>query len=583
MGTASRSQRARAGFAGPRPQAGAAAVFVAISLVGLLMAMSFALDLGQLYSARADLRKQADLAALDAVSAAGGCLSPEDAEQRFGLASAAVNQSLSKNSGVVTPDHTLALGVERIQGVRRAFSSTDPATNAHAASVQLTRALPPALLPLYPRPQGAVLRATGEATRAPTVVFRVGSFVADLDASDVPLLNSILAGPLGEDPGLSLVSYQGLLESSLALGDIVNAAAVQSLQTLLSEPVTLRGLLSLLADTLIDTGDAVAATALQTLEDAAPNTPPIPFAEMAGLPPDLFDTAQGARIQTFDLVRNAVLQASPVFQLTPDVELPAGLVSVSALVELIRPPQQGVGPVLRDESGNYVTTANNQQANVGLNLGIQPLGLPLANLGLELVAADATATLVQTHCASADNMQQTVDLIAETRLATLRIRDDVPILSLSIPLPIIGNVGAQVFASAEASVGSDQVYGPQRFYAPFSDTDPDIIAANTWTVSSPLGASVSNLVGDLADSLELDIQVDLPVLGPLVAAVVMPVLNGVLSTVLNTLNPLLESVLLSLDVLLLEQLLSTLGLSLGGADITVYAFDVPPPTLIASY
>lgn len=56
-------------------QRGAAAVFVAISLIALLASVALAIDTGRLYSAQRNLQRLADLAAMDAARVAGGCLS----------------------------------------------------------------------------------------------------------------------------------------------------------------------------------------------------------------------------------------------------------------------------------------------------------------------------------------------------------------------------------------------------------------------------------------------------------------------------------------------------------------------------
>lgn len=554
-----------------RRQRGVAALFLAISLVALLMAVGFALELGQLYAARADLRKQAELVALDTITAAGGCVSPEQVDQRQSLANSAAAASVARDERDLYQLGSVILGEQVISGMSRQFVQELSVTNADAVSITLSRPLPPPIMPLLPRSTDGRLSAVAEATRAPVVTFSVGSYVAALDPVGADLLNALLGGALGTDPGLTIADGQALIDSSVSLLDLTAAAGLDTVQQLVAEPVTVPGLLQLLVDSLLSGGDTAAAGAIQLIAAAAPATTALPFAQQAGLPSDIPAAAQSARVQTFDVVRAAVFQAEPLFSITPAVEIP-GLAAVGATINLLQPPTTAVGPVLRDESGGLVTTASNQQADIGLNLSVQPVGLPLANLRLQLVAGQAEATLIDAHCASADDPEERVTLIADTKVATLRIDDSVPLLLL--PLPIIGDIA--VYASGEVELGAAATHGPRVFYGPFIGNDPESLAEHTWTVSTPLSQALNDGLATLSESLEL--RVELPVLGPAVSAIVTPALNAAL----GVLTPLLTSVIAGLGGNLLDPLLSLLGVSVGGADITVQTFEVPPPTLISS-
>ena len=59
-------------FSSPEKQRGAAALFLAVSLIGLMMAVAFALELGMIYNSRAELRKQAEVVAETAISLTPG-------------------------------------------------------------------------------------------------------------------------------------------------------------------------------------------------------------------------------------------------------------------------------------------------------------------------------------------------------------------------------------------------------------------------------------------------------------------------------------------------------------------------------
>src|SRR6266852_1134771 len=76
---------------------GAAAVFVAISLVASIAALALTLDLGRLYFTHRDLQLMADMAALDAARSAGGCLGSIDDAQ--GAAAGEAAASVQRNGG----------------------------------------------------------------------------------------------------------------------------------------------------------------------------------------------------------------------------------------------------------------------------------------------------------------------------------------------------------------------------------------------------------------------------------------------------------------------------------------------------
>src|SRR3546814_18289314 len=68
-----RGNRMRRTSTSDRRQQGAAAVFVAIALIPLLIATMLASEVGRVYYAHRDLQKAANLAALDAARLMSGC------------------------------------------------------------------------------------------------------------------------------------------------------------------------------------------------------------------------------------------------------------------------------------------------------------------------------------------------------------------------------------------------------------------------------------------------------------------------------------------------------------------------------
>src|SRR5687768_17032070 len=101
------SRRRRHLAQGCARQRGASAILVAVLLFALLSALLAALDVGRLYFAQRELQKLANLAALDAARAVGGCHGA--VADPAGTAAAAARASIGANdANVAILDHSLS-------------------------------------------------------------------------------------------------------------------------------------------------------------------------------------------------------------------------------------------------------------------------------------------------------------------------------------------------------------------------------------------------------------------------------------------------------------------------------------------
>lgn len=558
MTRSSRYQRS-----GLKRQQGVAALFLAISLVAIMTAVGFALELGQIYASKVELRKQAEIVALDTVMAAGGCANPETAEGRIALANQAAADSLRRLGKKDFDLDRVQLGLEYMQGNMRRFAATPSAMNAHAAAVTLSRPLPEPIMPLLPRREGAKLEETAAASRSHYATFTTTPYTLNAAPLGGDPLADLLEAILGRDPGLGNAAITALVGSSVEIQDLADSAGVPSIPDLLTQPVTASGLLSILANALLNAGEGAAAAAVNLVAASAPATAEMPFAERAGLPSDIPAEATQLRVESFDLVRSALFSAAPVFQITPDVEIP-GVGSVIGDVVVLDLPSSQAGSLARDEEGNLSRTAESSQISLDLSVELLPDLADVAGvrLDLDIDVGKVSATLADLHCASVDDPRILVELMATPALASLGVSASVSILGIDLELQL-NDVDGPI------QLGCD-VPAYNSFEPPFP--------SDAWNVASTACPSGSNaLVGGLLSSLVSGgVQINLEGV-PLVSRVALeaivpvvePLISGALTPVLN-----------QLERDLLYPLLSVLGVSLGGGEVKVTSFQASQPSLI---
>ena len=551
-------------------QRGAAAVFAAVGMIGMLIAAAFAIDLAQLYVAKRQLQNMANLAALDVARAAGGCLAPDQDRQAMANGTALATVSRLGGEASWLQGGGVVLGEVVVDGANvRHFQPTlvEQVGQAYAFDVTLQRSLPPLLMPLpNSSNDGAVMQAKASSTMAPAAVFDVGSALVSLDTSDVPALNALFSSLLGSPLSLDLVHYQGLLGSSVPLLDVADQLAGPTVRQLISEPINAPGLLSAIANALFDTGENIAASAVDAIAAIAPDQD-IVLGDVMGSPSDAVTGAGGLVLGTLDLVRALAFQlGEPVLSVTPEITLP-GIVETEIQLTVGESPQLGAGPAFRDELQNYMTTAETAQGRVDSTIKIGGILGNVASLNLNLELARARADLEAIRCAGRDRLQHEVDLGVSTSVARLEINNPQsdPLLN------VLGLVQVCWVGSVEVGTGQSQLL---EFVGPFDPDNPQ-----PQEVSTSLGGGLSNALSDLI------IRNPPELCGPLGSLNVVLLLlglgneNSLLSLVLSGILAPLTSVLDGV----LDPLLGAIGLDVAAGEVVVRGVYMPPPALIAAH
>lgn len=559
-----RSKALKSAVINRRRQRGAAALFAAIGLLAMVAATAFAVDIAQLYIAKRQLQNMTNLAALDVARAAGGCLAPDLERQTIANQTALATISRLNGEADWLQDNQVVLG----RGVRTAAGERDfvavptsSAGEAYAFRLNLQRPMPALVMPLFQTDAQARLSASADSVMAPVPNYNVASFGVSIDPTEASVLNGLLSNIFGNPFNLTLISYQGLLSSSVELLDVADQMAATTLQELLGESTELPGLLEAIADALFAVGDNIAGDAFDAAAAAAPNELVV-LGDALGSPSNSIVGLGNTTLNTLDLLQNLAMQiGDPVISLTPGLSIPP-LTTGTVEIELGAPPVQASGPPLLDEFSNYVTTATNSQGRVAVDLGLPLLG-DLAQVNLELDIAEARADLIEVRCAGRGRANHEVDIGVETTIARLRINN--PESS-----PLINLLGlVKVCWEGEVEVGEDD-YDVLTFSGPYPETQP---------VGSSIGASLSNALGDLIVESPPQLCGNLSSLNVLLLLLGLGNSNSLLGQIVADLLPTLTA---GLDANLLDPLLAALGLSVGGAHITVSSVAMPPPALIES-
>ncbi len=544
-------------------QTGAAALFAAIGMIGVLAGAAFAINLAQIHLAKRQLQNMANLSAMDAARAAGGCLAPDRDRQ------VEANQAVTTRIEALDGDAAWLEGGKVDLGrfvidsnhVRRFVAASEEQSRAaYAFEVDLQRPFPNLLLPMPGvSTESAVLSAKGVAAMAPVASFSVGSFLLTVGPSDQLLLNEVLTAALGGPVNLSVLSYQGLVDSSVQPDALAEEMGLGSSEELLNDPIGLPGLLAGLANVLFDAGSASASAAVDALAAVAPSEVII-LGDVVGSPQETVQGAGQSGINTMELMRALLLDVgSPTFQITPGVNIP-GVASAEVSVALGQVAEPQIGPATQDAVSNYMTRARNTQGSLGVVLELLPIQGQVARLNLSLDLADAEAELREIRCASRSRDQHEVDLGVETSISSLSVNNPPANPLVDLGVTQICWVGAVQIADAQTEL--------LDFIGPFGAA---YAQDNTQSVGTDIGLLLVAAMNDLVTGSP-----------PYVCGPTGPLIDPVVAPVLTAISAALSSRMAdSIDPLLMP-LARALGVNFGGADVTVHDVTAQPPTLIHS-
>ena len=519
----------------------------AMSLLFILPVTALTVDIGSAAWKKRDLQKMVDVVSLDAVRAVGDRRDP--LVDHFVQTQQYAQESATRNAFDFTDTAagnalTVELGVA--DSATKVFTPSVSGQYATANAVRITATHASANRFM---PGNIGLTAQAVAMVDQVASFSVGSRLARLDTSTSPIFNSVLGQMLGGSLSLDAVSYNGLADGTVSLGDVFAELGLGSTDQILNSEVQFEDLLNATAQALNNQGDPSSVTAagiLGTFAAQLSSTAHFKFGDMLELATGDPGDAANAQMNVLEMIGMAasVANGTNLLNLTAPITIP-GVTSTTLKMSVIEPPKMCIGCRV----GGQAHTA---QARIQLDMTLlQRLTVLLqqgvVHLPVYLDAAGATGTLTAINCdiPQADG-DITVHSVAEALNAKIGTATDGSLTDGSIPAVVNP---AQLVSIA----GLVNVTGSATAVMPTSTADLVIPWHDVRSVGS---ASSVTLDDQLGASLALTVQV----LGLGINA------NTVANNLLGIINPVLNA----LDTTLLAPLkeaLAFLGIEVGGADV----------------
>jgi uncharacterized membrane protein len=569
-----------------RRERGAIGILTPVVLLAIAIpVMMLGIDVGRLAWNRRELQEIADLAALDAMRAFGQCR--ETSEDPVAAAQASALRNGYDGNLADAPNKVEIGTVTTDANHLRHFTAGGTAATATAIRVFATRQVPFTIIASAFLPGSATLQVEAVASRVAEAGISAGSFAARFDTSDSWAWNATLGPLLGEPLSLSAISYQGLADANFTLGDLKAAANVGSLEELLDLELSAPEYLNLLADAVSDGGSASVVSTLNSLAGSADATLSVTLGDIIQVASGAHDAALDAQLNALDMlaVGAQVARGDAAVLISPLGLTIPGLASATAQLRIVQAPHVAIGAPGQDASGKWNTEVHTGQVRLAINLSLgnkSILGISVpVGIDLFVEAAQTDAHLDAIDCADADDPIHRAVVGVEPGIVRLGIgkfpdfmnsADPVPskLTDVKVTLPPIIPFGPPVTVQvAEVTGFSDIDFQSSgidlRFDGPFVDQIPVPSEENTQTVGTPLADAISNALAALLASSELQVTA---VNGAVPLTTSQK--NTVLTTVTNALQPVLSGppALTGLDDYL-TSLFDALGISLGGADITV--------------
>ncbi|WP_137960087.1 TadG family pilus assembly protein [Burkholderia sp. 4M9327F10] len=554
-----------------RRQRGVSTV-MAVLCLGLAVAALGAIDIGNLYFARREMQRTADLAAsagAQTISNGGGCASATQSAQ---------NNALSGNGLPSSGTVTVVCGRwdPSANAGQSYFSTSGAPLNAVQVTVSET-------VPYFFMGPARVIQAVGTAEATNIRSFSLTTSVATLSGG---LINGLLNGLFGSSLNLSVLSYQGLATTQIKLGDLATAIGAGSMSQLLSTNISVKNLVSAMitAASKSTTLGVTAITDLGTIEAAIPGGLNVALGNTSttnGLLAVALDDPQAAANATISLL-DALLVAAEIAQGQTAINLGTSLnlsplASVTAQAKIIQPPVIAVGEAGQYPNGTWRTSAHSAQVQIYLNvslvsqsLNLTYLGLPqlvnisLLSLPIYIEAGDGTAYLQSTQCTTQQTTSQST-IVATTGIAALCIGGDASSNFTNTTVPTTCNQPAQLttvsalgYSLINVSVGTTSPSSGLNLSLQAASTSmvfngvPNSSTAYQSTNTNGVGSATASLLTQLASSMSTSIHAS--VAGLDVTALVAPLLSAIVT--------LLSPILSSLDALLIP-LLQLLGVQIG--------------------
>lgn len=429
-------------------QRGAVGLMAAGVLALVLAFTLLAVDSGRLYLEKRRLQGVADTAALEAVSRGGTCAA--------GLSAAAfAAQSVARNQFVLGGGNTLAIrcgAVTTGASGQRLFTANPAVSSAIEVVVgkTVTTSVAGGVWSLFsgnPVSLNTPLTAMAVAAKPtpPMAQLSIKSTLANVDTARAGMLNAIFSGLLGGAVNVSVLGWNGLLNSNINMLSYLDQLALdlhvtagdytQLLNTTATASQLLQAAITVLGSNPL-TVDAV--TALGTIKAGVTNPVPLTLGKILQVQTGTSAAALNANLQVFQLIQGVVQLSGN--QSAAAVTLPVnllGLANITTQIKVIEPPQlSAVGNPLLAAANPlgpnriYVRTAQLRtqitlslpllSSVSGLTTAVNDLVGPLTPVLNGLLSLNLVTTLNSALCLLGAGCQQ-LDIIAVPGNVPLKI------------------------------------------------------------------------------------------------------------------------------------------------------------------
>jgi uncharacterized membrane protein len=513
---------------------GAVLLLTALVLPVLLLATSFAVDLGRQRSARRTMQARADVIALDLARLIDGGTTANNMNY-----SAALTASAARND----------IPVAKISSVQ--WGTLDQATNQFIGcatcvptAVKVTTA--DTVSYFFQRGNGAVTRSA-VGTSGAKAGFSIGSFAASVSTGSSPLLNALI----GDALNLGVLSYSGLATSNLSFLGIANQMGLVTPTSLFTSNVSAFDALSAAAVILQQQSPNSAQVQVLNQVLAVPNSPlkNVSVADVVKVQAGGEASALASQVNLFDFLTTAAFIANGTSGLSiPSTVINVPGISSATALSLIQGPSTvfgGIGATTGLSQAGLTTTWSMGTTSLGQKVvntltdvipgicGLLLLGAVLCGLTSKLVSVDVQASL-SLNLASADGTiarigcgaPQTlgIDVLSELTTVHLSFSAVVHIGTATTTVPLSVDTVAPVTNGAANFTIPPDVYGVFK---------PSVPSSGALGLE---GLTINGLGG----------------LGAVVTPVLQPILNTTIKAVSDN---------------LVEPLSAALGARVAGADV----------------
>lgn len=544
-----------------RDTSGQFALMTAIIAPVAITLAAFAVDAGSLYVEKRQAQALVDLAAITAAANLGKA---EQAAMVTFADNGATDAASGNNVTVVTghynavgavPKDRFTAGAGPVNAARVVYRTTGSRYFAGA---------------IIPPPEIVVSATAGTEAEA---AFSVGSRLAALDGG---IVNALLGGLTGSSISLSVMDYNALLGADVSLLSFLDQLAIDldleagSYQQALDTSVTVGQIAKALSKTPGMSGNARAAAGKLAFQASGGRAPTLQLSRLIDLGQSHGNLLAanieqiGADVGVLEILALSAVVAGKGKQVALNLgaNVP-GLLAVTVDLAIGEPPQQS--PWLRiGSNGDVVRTAQTRLSLVAEIGGLGGLLGAKIRIPLYLELAFAEARLKSVTCPSGSPANVKVAVEARPGIANLYLAEVNPgkIVDFANPAPraparLVQMPLVNVTAQAHAEIA-------EMDYKTLAFSASDIASGKIKQVSTQA------IVGSLTKSLFSSLQLDVNVIG---LGIGLPSnLTGLLGQTVGAAAPALDAVLVNL--------LSTLGLALGQADVRVHGANCGRAVLV---